>query len=327
MKKVFNVAVIGLGVGEMHMRGYILNRQTKLIYACDKNKLKLNRLKKKYKDVNFISNPKKIFEDKNIDIVSIATYDNSHFNLIMEAIKHKKHIFVEKPLCQNLWQLKKIELKLKKKNLILFSNVILRKSKMFKDLKKKIKSKFFGKIFHIEADYNYGRIHKIKSNAWRSKIPFYSITQGGGIHIVDLILWLTGKKVTSVFSYSNKVVTKNYRFKFDDNIISILKLEDNILAKVSVKFSSVNKHHHNLSIYGSKKTFENLSSGAIIHYDNTSNPKKINYNYKDYKKYDLINDFIKCLNNKKKYNFKEFSYPLEICFKIDKSAKINKEVK
>ena len=46
MKKVFNVAVIGLGVGEMHMRGYILNRQTKLIYACDKNKLKLNRLKK-----------------------------------------------------------------------------------------------------------------------------------------------------------------------------------------------------------------------------------------------------------------------------------------
>ena len=115
MKKVFNVAVIGLGVGEMHMRGYILNRQTKLIYACDKNKLKLNNLRKKYKDVNFISNSKKIFEDKNIDIVSIATYDNSHFNLIMEAIKHKKHIFVEKPLCQNLQQLKKIELELKKK--------------------------------------------------------------------------------------------------------------------------------------------------------------------------------------------------------------------
>ena len=82
------------------------------------------------------------------------------------------------------------------------------------------------------------------------------------------------KKVDSVFSYSNKVVTKNYKFKFDDNIISILKLEGNTLAKISVKFSSVNKHHHNLSIYGSKKTFENLSSGAIIHYNNKSNPKK-----------------------------------------------------
>ena len=49
MKRIFNAAVIGLGIGEMHMRGYILNRQTKLIYACDKNKLKLNRLKKNIK--------------------------------------------------------------------------------------------------------------------------------------------------------------------------------------------------------------------------------------------------------------------------------------
>ena len=63
MKKVFNVAVIGLGVGEMHTRGYILNRQTKLIYACDKNKLKLNRLKK-YKDVNLYLIQKKYLKIK-----------------------------------------------------------------------------------------------------------------------------------------------------------------------------------------------------------------------------------------------------------------------
>ena len=38
---------------------------------------------------------------------------------------------------------KKDRIKIKKKNLILFSNVILRKSKMFKDLKKKNKIKIF----------------------------------------------------------------------------------------------------------------------------------------------------------------------------------------
>ncbi len=327
MKKKLNAAVIGLGVGEKHMLGYILNKKTNLIYACDKNVTRLNLFKKKYKNVEFLKDPKKIFQDNNIDLVSIASYDDSHFQLVMEAIKYNKHIFVEKPICQYLWQLEKIKSEIKKKKLILYSNLILRKSKMFIDLKKKIKSNYFGKIFHIEADYNYGRLYKLKSNTWRSKIPYYSIVQGGGIHIIDLILWLTGKKISSVFSYSNKIVTKNYKFRFYDNIISIFKLKDDTLVKISVKFSSVNKHHHNLSIYGSKRTFENLSTGAIIHNDSQSNPKKLNYHYKNYKKHELINDFIKCLINKKKYEIEEFFYPMEVCFKIERSNKLRREIK
>ena len=36
----------------------------------------------------------------------------------------------------------------------------------------------FGKIFYIEGDYNYGRVKKITK---RGKIPFYSVTYGGGL--------------------------------------------------------------------------------------------------------------------------------------------------
>ena len=85
IKKKFNVAIIGLGVGEMHLKGYVKNRSTKVLYASDKNTSKLKILKKKYKKINFIQNSKKIFEDPNVDIVSIATYDNSHYELILSS--------------------------------------------------------------------------------------------------------------------------------------------------------------------------------------------------------------------------------------------------
>lgn len=325
--RIFNVAVIGLGVGEMHLKGYLKNDQTKVIYACDQNLLKLKKLKKKYKNINFVQKTNNIFKDKNIDIVSIATFDDSHYDLIMKAINNNKHIFVEKPICQFEWQLTKIEKKLKEKKLILFTNLILRKSNLFIDLKKKISSNFFGKIFHIEADYNYGRVHKIKSNAWRSQIPFYSVTQGGGIHLIDLVLWLTNKKIKSVFSYSNKIGSKNFKFKYPDNILSIFKLNNDVTVKISIKFASINKHHHNLSIYGTKRTFENLSNGPVLHHNSLDLPKKIGTKYKTYKKYDLIDSFIKCIQNKNLNKFNEFKNSLKVCFAVDKSYKLKKEIK
>ena len=326
MKKKFNVAIIGLGVGEKHLRAYVKNPSTNVVYAVDKNPLQIKKIKKKFKKIEFLKNSNKVFKNSEIDILSIATYDNSHYTLIMKALDRNMHVFVEKPMCQYSWQLKKIEKKIKEKKLVLYSNLILKKSKLFIDLKKKISQNYFGKIFHIEADYNYGRVHKIKSNAWRAKIPFYSVSQGGGIHLVDLILWLTRKKIKSIFSYANKIVTKNFTFRYPDNVLSILKLDDDTTVKLSIKFGSVNRHHHNLSIYGSKKTFENLITGPIIHTNSKNFPKKISANYKTYKKGDLVDTFIKIIRNKKKYRFEEFKNSLNICFAIDKSYKQGKEI-
>ena len=49
---------------------------------------------------------------------------------------------------------------------------------------------YFGKIYLIEANYNYGRLEKIVKG-WRGKIYNYSVTHGGGIHLIDLIIQLT----------------------------------------------------------------------------------------------------------------------------------------
>lgn len=52
-----------------------------------------------------------LLEDKNINTVFVATRHDSHATYVLEALKNKKHVFVEKPLClheEELEQIKKV---------------------------------------------------------------------------------------------------------------------------------------------------------------------------------------------------------------------------
>ena len=80
----------------------------------------------------FVNNADTIFKDKTINLVSIASYDNYHFDHLLKAIKNNKNIFIEKPLCQNIAQLKKIKKLLKSTKIQLSSNFVLRYHPKFK---------------------------------------------------------------------------------------------------------------------------------------------------------------------------------------------------
>ena len=80
MKKKFKVGVIGLGVGERHLEAYIkFGCEVKKIY--DINKDKMLKIKKKYPKIEISKSENDLINDKEIDIVSIASYDNDHFSM------------------------------------------------------------------------------------------------------------------------------------------------------------------------------------------------------------------------------------------------------
>jgi len=332
MKKKLNVGVIGLGVGARHAKILYSNKKVNLMTLCDFDNDKINFYKKKFTGCKFTKDSEEIFKDKNIDIVSIASFDNYHAEHILQAIKHGKHFFVEKPFCLNSKELKKIiiYLKQKKKKIIFSSNLILRNDPMFKQLKKDINKNFFGNIYYCEGDYNYGRIHKIL-NGWRGKIPFYSVVLGGAIHLIDLIMWLSEKKVISVIAEGNKISTKNSSFKNYDLVSAILKFEDEMIAKVTSNFGSVTPHHHVMSIYGTKSTF--LYNNKEVRYYKSRNNlkiKKIKSHFNNKHKSKTLETFINSIyydNKIKLVSENEIINLMCVCFAIEKSLKTKKREK
>jgi len=330
MKKL-KVGIIGLGVGEQHIAGYQQHQSCEIVALCDFSDKKLAMAKRKYPLMRITKNSNDILQDPLIDIVSIASYDNYHFEQIIEAIKHNKHIFVEKPLCLYENEAKKIRKALEEKpNLKISSNLILRMSPRFRELKKQIQKGKLGKLFYTEGDYNYGKLDKI-TKGWRGQIPYYSVVYGGAIHIIDLLLWLTEDSIIEVTAKGNNIASSDSTFKNFDLVVSILKFKSGLLGKVTSNFGCVYPHFHKISIYGTDGTFENGLTHA--HLFKSRDPKmpadKIKTKYPGTHKGDLIYNFVDSIVNNAiaEVTKEDIFKAMSVCFAIEKAVNKSYSVK
>ena len=256
-------AIIGLGVGMKHFDTIRKNKNCEVKMVCDKNTKILKELKKKYKNIHFTSDDNEIFKNKEINLVSIASYDDDHFDQVIKSLKNNKHVIVEKPICLNYAELRKISKILKKKNsLRLTSNLVLRTEPIFKEIKKTISKKNFGNISIIEADYIWARPWKLEG--WRSRIKEYSIIHGAAIHMIDLVNWLLDKRPSEVIALGSKNINLRKYKKVSDCIL-LLKYDKNISVKISVIATSPYKHFHELKIFSNKHSLiHNIDKSKIM---------------------------------------------------------------
>jgi predicted dehydrogenase len=98
------------------------------------NTKNISWLKKNYPSIQYVSDQKEIFTDKEIDAVIIATPINTHYNLVKKALLLKKHVFVEKPLSSTLSKAEELIKIAKKNNLVLFVGQIF----IFNEILKKV---------------------------------------------------------------------------------------------------------------------------------------------------------------------------------------------
>lgn len=123
MKKIYRSAIIGCGniagnydkfiskkYSFTHAGAYNIFSRTKLISISDNNKHVLSNFSKKWKVSSMYNDYKKMLKNERIDILSICTPTNTHYDIISYALKfHKiKAIFLEKPSTNKAKDSKKI---------------------------------------------------------------------------------------------------------------------------------------------------------------------------------------------------------------------------
>ncbi len=326
---MINAAIIGSGIGLKHFEAIHGYRNSKVSIICENDNKKIKKLKSKFKNIKIIKNENEIFENKEINLVSIASYDDNHFSQIKKCIEYNKHIIVEKPMCLNSRQLNQIKLLLKKKPKVkIISNLVLRENSLFLNFKKKTN---INDIFFIEADYIWGRRQKLFQ--WRSKIKNYSVTLGAGIHMIDLIMWILNKKPNYVTSYSNNIVTKKTNFKKQSFLIYIFEFPKNIIVKITANAGGIYNHFHEVKIFEKNKTLVNSYLGSYMFKKKGSKAqfKKLNYQYPDkINRKKVIQNFIDILIDKRGnsiISFKDQYNLMRVCFAADKSMILKKKIR
>ena len=168
-----------------------------------------------------------IFNDNDINTVIITTRHNSHADLVIQALKAGKHVFVEKPLALRLSELKNIvnvysKLEKKPKLLVGFN-------RRFSPLTKKVKKIFKGSESRmiINIMMNAGFIppdvwvHDPKSGGGR--------IVGEGCHLIDLVSAFTNSEVESIYSTA---LQSNDSHLTNDNVSINLKMKNGAIASI-----------------------------------------------------------------------------------------------
>ncbi|MBL7736886.1 MAG: Gfo/Idh/MocA family oxidoreductase [Chitinophagaceae bacterium] len=110
-----NLAVIGIhGMGQGHIQSYSNLKDVSVNALCDVDSNLFNeRIKKHFTDKNLpkpktYTDMRRLFEDKQVDAVSIVTPNHWHALAAIWAIQAGKHVSVEKPCCHNFYEGQKL---------------------------------------------------------------------------------------------------------------------------------------------------------------------------------------------------------------------------
>ncbi len=290
------VSVIGLGVGEQHARTYASLPSCRLVSVCDLDAHRAGRLAQEL-SARVARAERDVFQDPEIDVVSIASYDDDHPAQLIAAIAGGKHVFVEKPLCRSAAELAAIKASWAADGRRhVASNLVLRAAPLFQWLRDRVQAGAFGEVYAFDGDYLYGRLHKI-TEEWRSRVEDYSVMLGGGVHMIDLMMWITGQSPTRVTASGNRLSTAGTAFRYHDFVAATYGFESGMVGRITANFGSVHRHQHVVRLFGTRGTFIYDDLGARVHWsrDPESTPEVLTLSARPASKGALIPQFIEAI--------------------------------
>lgn len=287
------VAVVGLGVGEAHARTFASLPSCELRWLYDLDRARAQSLAASLAQGRTSAAFEDILSDAKVDIVSIASYDDLHAAQIVAALGAGKHVFVEKPLSRTLEEARVVKQAWLRSGRHLESNLVLRTVPLYRWLKEAIANDTLGEIYAFDGDYLYGRVHKI-TEGWRKDIDSYSVMIGGGIHLVDLMLWLTGERPVRVGATGNKIATRDTAFRYRDFSAATFEFASGLVGRVTANFGCVHRHQHVVRIFGTRATFIYDDHGPRLHESRNPDlkPRAISHSPVAATKGDLIPAFV-----------------------------------
>lgn len=148
-----NAAVLGVnGRGKSHIQG-LMNADNVVVHTlCDPDinvlKKRQTDFKEKYnKDVELEQDLRRVFDNKDIDVVSIASPNHWHALSVIWACQAGKDVYVEKPGSHNIWEGRKMVEAATKYDRIVQHGVQLRSSPAVQEAVQLMRDGYIGRVY------------------------------------------------------------------------------------------------------------------------------------------------------------------------------------
>lgn len=199
MNKI-KVGIVGTGgISNLHMVGYRNLDNVEVYAVCDINKERAEAFAQKYAIPHVFSDYNEMLKLKELDAISVCTWNNGHAPVSIAALNAGKHVLCEKPLAMNTKEALEIQRAARESGKILMVGFVRRFGQNTAILKEFIDKGYLGDIYYAKT----GCIRRCGNpGGWFSDKK----KSGGGplidlgVHMIDLVRFLMGKpKAVSVY--------------------------------------------------------------------------------------------------------------------------------
>ncbi|HPS35344.1 MAG TPA: Gfo/Idh/MocA family oxidoreductase [Oscillospiraceae bacterium] len=248
MKKL-KIGIIGTGgIAGNHIESYLKNPNVELYAFCDINEERVKARGEKYGVTRLYTDKDEMLKLKELDAVSVTTWNSQHAPCTIAALNAGKHVICEKPMAMNAVEAQAMADAAKKNNKLLMIGFVRRFGNDCDILKDFVDSGYFGDIYYAKATYlrrngNPGGWFADKSRSGGG--PLIDL----GVHVIDLARYLMGcPKPVSVYAATYQ------------------KLFDRPGVKDSVLYSAsdVSKGEHICDVEDFASALIRFDNGAVI---------------------------------------------------------------
>ena len=323
------ILIVGLGsIGKRHLTNICSTTNYEIIIFSKRTDLQ--DLRKKNIKV-FDSLDLCLKENPNVAFITNET--SKHIPIALRLAKKGLHLFIEKPISNDLKQMKKLLEIVKEKKIITLVGCNFRFHNCIRKIKSLIEQKKIGKIISVKVECgtylpdwhpyeDYSRGYAARDDL------------GGGIvltciHELDYLYWFFGK-INEVFSITGTF--SELKVTTDDLSAIILKFKNNVIAEVHLDYFQ-RPEARSCKIIGTIGTIEwNYTTNEVKVYSprtkKWTSMMKVKQEEKEQMYLKELKHFLDCIKNKKKSinDFEQGTYLLKTALGIKKSSIMKRSI-
>lgn len=230
-------ALIGCGrISTNHIKA-ALNNGLNIVAVCDVKEENIQTLLAKHNlqhdtSIKYYSNYKKMIEENELELVSIATESGIHAEIALYCIDHNLNVIIEKPMAMNIADANEIIKRAEGKNVKVSACHQNRFNIAVQEMRKAVEEGRFGKLSHGSIHVRWNRNQDYYTQApWRG-----TWAQDGGalmnqcIHGIDLLRWMMGDEVEEVYGATRQQF--HHYLEAEDIGMAVVKFKNGAIATI-----------------------------------------------------------------------------------------------
>lgn len=228
MNEKIGIGVIGVGLwGEMHVMHYSNIPSAKLIAVSDRTEDRAEYIARKYKVGAYYSDYKKLLDNPEIEAVSVVYPDFLHRDVVIDAAKAGKHVYVEKPMATTVEDAEAMLAAARKSGIKLMVGFCNRWNPPYVRAKEAIIKGELGQLLYAYSRINFSIDLFTDIYSWSAKttIAWYLMS-----HTVDLVRWLFNSEAKKVYAVSCSKVLAKQGIKTSDYFAAIIHFENGAIG-------------------------------------------------------------------------------------------------